>query len=220
MKYFITGCDLNTEWQLPWFTKNYHTHCEEKLVIADFGMTPEGRQFAKENSDYIVDVKSNGWFSKVETMWKMKHMLEGQFCWVDTDCEIMRNPAGIFNYVEPNKLTVIVDHPWTENGSPWTPQGMFSPWFNTGVVAFEGRPIILESWYREVKEKDKHRGDQEALYWLLNQDAMNKVIHISEAPHRFNVLRLDMLQERVPEKPVIRHWTGHKGKEEIRRQMK
>jgi len=46
------------------------------------------------------------------------------------------------------------------------------------------------------------------------------VVHIAEAPHKYNVLRLDTLQNRVPKKPVIMHWTGHKGKDEIRRQIK
>jgi hypothetical protein len=219
MNYFVTGCDKNTEWQLPWFTKNFHKHCDDELVIADFGLSPEGKKFAKENCNFVVGVQSNGWFSKVETMWKMKHWFQGKYCWVDTDCEIMADPSGIFNYVEHNKLTAVIDHPWTANGSPWTPQGNCGPWYNTGVVAFEGRPIILEHWFNEVKKEGIHRGDQEALYWLLNQDAMNRVIHISEAPHRFNVLRLDILQERVPSKQIIKHWTGQKGKEEIRRQL-
>ena len=222
MKYFVTGCDKNTEWQLPWFTKNFHKHCDDNLVIADFGLSPEGKKFAKENSDFVVGVQSNGWFSKVETMWRMKHMFEGgQYCWIDTDCQVLSNPSGIFDYVEPNKLTVVVDHPWTENGSPWTPQGNCGPWYNSGVVAFEDRPIILQEWHSEVTNTDgKHRGDQEALYWLLNLGPMNRVIHISEAPHRYNVLRLDKLQERMPKNPVIMHWTGQKGNDEIRRQMK
>ena len=135
----------------------------------------------------------------------------------------MADPDGIFNFVEENKLTVVVDHPWTESGSPWTPQGNCGPWYNSGVVAFEIKdlnlPTIFQNWRTEVKEEGKHRGDQEALYFLLNLGEMNRVVHIAEAPHKYNVLRLDVLQERVPNKPAIMHWTGHKGKEEIRRQM-
>ena len=226
-KYIITGCDKNTEWQLPWFVKNFRENATKglrdkniKLIIADFGMTTDAYMMAQIDADYVVDVNSNGWFSKVETMWKMKHMFEGQFCWIDTDCQIMRDPSGIFDFIEPEKLTMVVDHPWTENGSPWTPQGNSGPWYNSGVVAFEGRPLILENWYSEVKTKDKHRGDQEALYWLLNLNPMHRAMYISEAPHRYNTLRLDMLQNRVPNNPVILHWTGQKGNDEIRAMMK
>lgn len=220
MNYFVTGCDKNTEWQLPWFVKNFHKHCDDDLVIADFGLSTEGRKFAEENSNFVVDVNAQGWFSKVETMWKMKQWFQGKYCWIDTDCEIVSDPSSIFRYVEANKLTMIVDHPWTINGSPWTPQGNSGPWYNSGVVAFEGQPFILDHWYREVKnDPQKHRGDQEALYYLLNMDAMYRALYISEAPHRYNVLRLDMVQERVPNNPVIKHWTGQKGNDEIRRQM-
>lgn len=224
MKYFITGCDSNTEWQLPWFTEKYSQVCRENLIIADFGMTPEMREFAKDNSNYLVDVQSNGWFSKVETMWKMKHFFgnDNEYCWVDTDCEMCHDPSAIFMHVEENKLTVVVDHPWTQNGSPWTPQGIHGPWYNTGVVAFKGRPPILEKWFAEVRDtEDKHRGDQEALYHLLNSDGMMRVIHINEAPHKYNVLRLDIEQDRCPPTPpVIVHWTGRKGNEVIKEQMR
>lgn len=217
-KYIMTGCDVNTEWQLPWFIKNFNEHCESELVIADFGMSPEMKEFAKKKCDYMFEVEGMGWFSKVEAMCRMKENFNGDFCWLDTDCQILRDPSYIFQYVERNKLTVVVDHPWTENGSPWTPQGNVGPWYNTGVVAFEGRPRVLDDWYAEIRS-NTHRGDQEALYTLLNKNAMHRAMFISEAPHRFNVLRLDKAQNRMPERPVIMHWTGQKGNEEIRKQM-
>jgi hypothetical protein len=223
-KLFLTGCDKNTEWQLEWFLNNLRKHTDCKVAVGDFGMTKEARTWCKEHFDYVLDVNAEGWFAKVEMMWMMKPTFgNGKYCWLDTDCQVVANPEGIFGYTEYDKLTMVVDHPWTENGSPWTPQGNCGPWYNSGVVAFQidnlNLPIVLQNWRQEIKAQ-KHRGDQEALYWLLNLSAMNRVIHIAEAPHRYNVLRLDTLQERVPNKPVVMHWTGHKGKDEIKRQMK
>ena len=225
MKYFLTGCDKNTEWQLEWFLRNLQKNTDTKTVVGDFGMSPEAREWCEKYFDYVVDVNAEGWFAKVELMWMMKSTFgNGQYCWLDTDCQVMADPDGIFNFVEENKLTVVVDHPWTEGGSPWTPQGNCGPWYNSGVVAFEIKdlnlPVIFQNWRTEVREEGKHRGDQEALYFLLNLGEMNRVVHIAEAPHKYNVLRLDTLQNRVPKKPVIMHWTGHKGKDEIRRQIK
>ena len=157
MNYFLTGCDSNTEWQLPWFVENFRKHSKSKLVIADFGMTTDAYMMAQIDADYVMDVEEAGWFSKVQSMWRMKHMFEGNFCWIDTDCEIRMNPDSIFEYLEPNKLTMVVDHPWTQNGSPWTPQGIHGPWYNTGVVAFSGRPLILEKWYHEVRENKRNQ---------------------------------------------------------------
>ena len=220
----LTGCDSNTEWQLPWFVDNFKRMCVGtgcKIAIADFGMTKEMREYADSNGDYTIDSQGEGgWFNKVK-LFNRTHMLFGNdanVCWLDTDCEMKRCPHSIFNYIQDNKLSMVRDHPWTENGSPWTPQGQNSPWFNTGVVAYRGRPLILYPWLKEC-ETGNHRGDQEALYYILNQDPLKKEVNVVEVAHRYNVLRLDLLQERVPDDPCIVHWTGHKGKEEIRRQM-
>jgi hypothetical protein len=226
-KYIVTGCDLNTEWQLPWFVSNLKSVYKGKLIIADFGMTPEMRRWASKNSDYVMDVEGKGWFSKIETMVKVQKYFFGDFCWLDTDCQVNSDPSGIFNYVLPNKLTMVVDHPWTENGSPWTPQGNCGPWYNTGVVAFKreqsNTPLnILGRWLDEVRQSGVHRGDQEAIYHILNEHIQHRMLYVSEAPHRFNTLRLDVEQGRVAHgsSPVVMHWTGAKGNKEIWKQVR
>lgn len=211
-KYFLTGCDSNTEWQLPWFVKNFHHHCDEDLVIADFGMTERMLEFAQENSVQVMKCKSNGWFTKVEAMLKLRTLYQGSYCWLDTDCEVRADPSSIFNWVEPNKLTMVIDHPWSKR------RPEMGHWYNSGVVAFQNSPLILEQWYAECKT-GRHVGDQEALHSLLGGDLMQKTIHICEAPHKFNVLRIDIIDNNVPKNPVIMHWTGQKGKLEIKKQI-
>ena len=107
----------------------------------------------------------------------------------------------------------IRDSPWTkrrpENGD----------WHNTGVVAFEGRPPTLRQWI-SVADKKEYRGDQEVMHAMIGGDAMRKVMMIADVPHRFNVLRIDHIDNNVPNNPVIMHWTGEKGNLEIRKQMK
>ena len=77
---------------------------------------------------------------------------------------------------------------------------------------------MLVDWLAECERGD-HRGDQEALYHYLNQDAGKRFTHIVEVPAKYNVLRLDVLQGRGPDDATVMHWTGQKGKEEIKRQM-
>jgi len=225
MNIILTGCDSNSEWQLPWFIKNFKAKCAGtgcKLAIADFGMSTDAYTDAMIQADYVIDFEGEGgWFNKVR-LFNHTYTVFGNdanICWLDTDCQIRRCPDQIFSYVEDNKLAMVIDHPWTENGSPWTPQGDCGPWYNTGVVAYKGRPNILFPWMKEC-QTNKHRGDQEALYTLLNEDVGKRFVNIAEVPHRYNTLRLDLLQNRGPDDPCITHWTGEKGKEEIRRQMK
>lgn len=218
MKNYITGCDKNTEWQLPWFIKNFDEHINRKdnrLIIADFGMTPDMKRWAGRNG-YILEVNRNGWFSKVEAMMKVLYTMGGgDYCWLDTDCQVLRSPNGIFGFVEQNKLTMVKDHPWSSR----RPQQ--GEWFNSGVIAFNnesGNPPILSEWLKEC-QTGKHRGDQEALHYMFSLNNMKRVTCLLEAPHVYNVLRLDVQDETVPSYPSIMHWTGAKGNDEIRRQM-
>ena len=54
---------------------------------------------------------------------------------------------------------------------------------------------------------------------MIGGDAMKRASIISEAPHRYNVLRIDFIDKNVPDNPVIVHHTGAKGKQTIRKQM-
>jgi hypothetical protein len=220
----LTGCDKNTEWQLPWFVDNFKTMCAGtscKIAIADFGMTKDMREYADFSADYTIDFQQDGgWFNKVK-LFNFTYTIFGDdtpILWMDTDCQIRRCPHRVFDYIERNKLLMMVDRPWTEHGCPWMAQGNSGPWYNTGVVGYIGRPLILFPWMKEC-ETGKHRGDQEALYHVLNQDPGARFTNITEGPTTYNVLRLDREQGRGPDDPIVMHWTGHKGKEEIKRQM-
>ena len=209
---FLTGCDKNTEWQLPWFINNYAKHCSAPLLVADFGMSEEMLTSISSFAHRVIPCNPNGWFSKIEAMISAAHQEFNRVCWLDTDCQVMSNPTRIFNYVVHNKLTMVQDHPWSKR-RPQT-----GDWHNTGVVAFEGVPPVLRQWLT-VASKGDHRGDQEVLHTMIGGDSMRKMMMIADAPHIFNVLRIDRIDNNVPENPVIMHWTGEKGNDEIRRQM-
>ena len=157
-----------------------------------------------------------GWFKKPATMihcstWAPK------VCWIDTDCEIKGNLDGIFNYTEPNKLTMAVDMPWTSR----RPER--GRWYNSGVVAFETQPSIpavLYEWNRIIVQgKHKEVGDQEVLNWMMGGDPLKELTHLTELPRIYNTLRLDLQDNTAPKNPKIVHWTGPKGKDQIRKMM-
>ena len=78
---FVTGCDHNTEWQLPWFIENFERYNDTKLIIADFGIMnyPDG--------DYTyIDMsrnKAQGWFKK-PTLISVAELGYDKVCWIDT----------------------------------------------------------------------------------------------------------------------------------------
>jgi hypothetical protein len=77
---------------------------------------------------------------------------------------------------------------------------------------------MLTTWKNEAA-KGNYVGDQEALHGYIAGDLMRRISTVAEAPHKYNVLRLDLLDNNVPKNPVIMHWTGQKGNLEIRKQM-
>lgn len=207
-KLFITGCDCNTEWMLPWFVENFKKHNPDaELVIYDFGMFgalyPELRKSLRGNQDH-------GWFKKPAAMLNAS-LLADKVCWLDTDCEVLGDLSSIWDHVESGKLTMAVDMPWTTRSK--------EKWHNSGVVAFEGspNPPILKTWAEAVAVSPV-RGDQEVLH-LLIKDQLMEMIHINDLPRKYNVLRIDHLDNTVPKNPVVLHWTGQKGKDHIRSLM-
>lgn len=204
-KLFITGCDKNTEWMLPFFIPRFTKYVSMPLMVFDFGMSPE---VAQAMDAVKLDSQDQGWFKKPMAMVKASKLAE-HVCWLDTDCEIRDNIEDIFDYIEPNKLAMAKDLPWSTRYQ--------TKWHNTGVVAFRSRPNILDEW-AAATAFTKERGDQEVLHQLL-QDPMRRMIHITDLPRTYNTLRLDLQDQTAPAKIKVMHWTGAKGKEKIKELM-
>ena len=156
---FVTGCDEKNKWMLPWIIENFEKY------------------HGDENDLYIVDFDQgypelDGWFKKPQIMLEASQWAD-KVCWIDTDCEIRGNLNGIFDYVQEGKITIAVDQPWS------TRRPERGRWFNSGVVAYTGRPAVLREWARIIWEK-KHNevGDQEVLNWMLGGDPLRELTHI------------------------------------------
>ena len=198
-KLFITGCNKTHSWMLPWFQDNFYKHNPDaELMVFDF-------------DTLYTDLE--GWFKKPAVMIHASTLAE-KVCWLDTDCEVKGNLDGIFNYVEPNKLTMAIDQPWT------TRRPNRGNWYNSGVVAFQGQPLILSEWHRHIVEKLTNEvGDQEVLNWMLGGDTLRELQYIAHMPRLYNTLRIDFIDNTAPKNHKIAHWTGRKGKDKIRELM-
>lgn len=206
-KAFMVGSDANTEWMLPWFVENYKKHNNIHLTLMDFGMSDKMLNWAQENVQSIADMRIDTggmptWFLKPVSMMNSPFK---RTCWIDIDCEVLGDISGIFDYVVPSKITMCLDRPWSKKFN--------TTMYNSGVVAFEGRPEILIKWHQRIQERPM-RGDQETLHDML--DPLSQLMYINELPHKYNVLRLDHLENRVPRDVLVNHWTGAKGKNIIR----
>lgn len=189
---FITGCDSNTRWQLEWFKQRFYDCMPTaELYVFDFDT------FLKQ---------TKGWFKKPGAMFEAAKMAEN-VCWLDTDCEIRSDISDIWNYCEPNKLAMVEDKPWsTRRGEKW---------HNSGVVAFKGSsPTILSEW-TQACISNPQVGDQEVLHEIV-KDGMRRMVHITDLPRSYNTLRIDLIDKTAPKNIKVMHWTGAKGKIQIK----
>ena len=204
----LVGCDLNHEWMIEWWFENYKKHNNLPVIFADFGLSPEGFRLAKSYSKHVIpmtNIQEKGWFKKPKAMLACP---SNKTLWIDMDAEVKGSVKEVFKMLEPGKLAMVEDHPWKKRRGEL--------WHNSGVVGFIGKPQILKDWARCVEIRPEI-GDQEVLHGMLNP--ITKITYIKDLPHRFNVLRIDVDDDNVPENPVIMHWTGSKGKDIIRSQM-
>lgn len=208
---FITGCDAKTEWMLPWFIKEYKRHNDTSILLCNFGMTAEAVEQARLDFDDIYEVprqKIGGWFYKPAAMLRAPAI---EKVWIDTDIHVLGDISGIFNYIEDEKLAMVEDKPWTLRRG--------ETWHNSGVVGVRGTPAILRGWVDQCKAKPR-QGDQEVLHEMVRYDPLTRMRFISDVPNIYNWLRLQVTHDgQDSPKKLCMHWTGEKGKNEIRRMM-
>jgi len=213
---YMTGCDKNTEWQLPWFLENLRKYNDEPLIIADFGMSPEMCTYASVNCDIIIDMSDKqvsmgrkNWMKKPKSM---ASTVAENTIWLDTDCQVLGNLSEVFKLIKPNKLLMAEDRPWTKRRG--------NKWHNSGVVGFYRVPDILKQWAIMVEKKGNIEGDQEVLHWMMGDDALRRMSYIEDLPPKYNTLRLDLLDKTQPKDIMVMHWTGQKGNEKIRNMIR
>jgi hypothetical protein len=199
---FITGCDRKTQWQLPWFIENFRKHNPKAdLLVFDFGM----RDIEIEEDIKPLNSQDRGWFKKPSAMMKAS-LVADKVCWLDTDCHVLSNLDGIFDYTVPLKLSMAQDDPWTTRSGEM--------WHNSGVVVFQQCPPILSQWATEVAYAQEV-GDQEVLHRMVGQ-GLERMPHIQSLPKQYNTLRLDVVDQTTPPTIKVMHWTGLKGNDHIR----
>jgi hypothetical protein len=114
---------------------------------------------------------------------------------------------SIWNYVVPGKLGMVEDTPWSNRRG--------EIWHNSGTVLFKSKPNILDTWANLIKTSTAI-GDQEVLHEYI-REGMNRLVHIETIPATYNCLRLMTLDGIEPKKILIKHHTGYKGKDHIKR---
>ncbi len=212
-KLFITGCDQNNAWMLPWFIENYRKHNDTPICFCDFGVDQATIAWMQTTKVFdlflqIKDVKVGGWFLKPYALF---HSPAPTTVWLDTDCEILGDISGVFDHVEPGKLAMAIDRPWSKRSG--------EEWHNSGVVGVKGKPEILRKWMNEVQHNPK-RGDQETLHAML-PTPLDKMINITEIPNKYNWLRVQLENDKEDSKDkLVMHWTGKKGKDKIKDKIK
>lgn len=207
---FLTGCDYKTEWMLDWFIDNYKKWNQTPILFADFGVTTSKLKQIKNQKLFsaVIDltkISEKGWFKKPKAMINSPSI---KTVWLDSDCEVLGDLSELFKRLEPHKLNMASDTPWSKRTK--------EVWYNSGVVGFIEKPKILYDWAKKIKDQPKI-GDQEVLHSML--DPIGKLTNINEIPNYYNVTRIQHIDRTVPKKPLIYHWTGYKGKEIMKKRI-
>lgn len=204
---FLTGADMNTEWQLPWFFENYKKHNDTPLIFADFGVID--RDAIRPHVHAILDltnVQERGWFKKPKAMY---HAPARKLVWLDTDCQVLEDLSPIFGLLQPDQLNMVEDRPWAKRRG--------GVQFNSGVVGIVDKPMILGMWMNWIRESEEV-GDQETL--TANLNPITQIKYINPLPNSYNWLRLQIENDNEPALNArIIHWTGQKGNDRIRSMM-
>ena len=210
-KTFITGVDQNYEWLLKWWVRNLRKHNKDvHLTICDFGISKDILNWAKSNAEVVKSYNPHpkcAWYYKTQSLLDSKYEFS---CWIDSDCEILKPIEDIFDYAKKDfiGLTEDIGKRITEKDH----------WWATGVMLSKNSSNILKDWDKQLK-KLTDRGDQEALYYLLNQNPQYKSL-ITSLPIEYQWLRLqlELMQQDSPDKKIV-HWTGSRGKSHIRNNL-
>ena len=207
---FLTGCDARTEWMLPWFFARYKKFNKTPIFFANFGVSETGLNYVSAMCHEFIDLtatKDKGWFKKPTAIIEATKRAH-KVCWLDTDCEILADLSGVFEFTAPGKLAMVEDKPWTKRRG--------ETWHNTGVVAVEDQPVILKQWADAVRQ-NPNVGDQEVLHMILRQD-LRRVTYVNDVPPEYNWVRLQLVDGQDNKKKKVMHWTGAKGKDHIKRE--
>jgi hypothetical protein len=197
---------------LPWFLKNYCKHNLTPIVLADFGMSMDMRTWAHQRSEFVdvlyLDYRKTkrAWFLKPRAMLEIQSKYT---CWLDTDIHILGDISRVFDYAEEDKLGMVEDKPWTKRSGEL--------WHNSGVVVFKDKPKVLYDWERACRT-NPIRGDQETLHYMLDTP-LKKNAAVNSIPNIYNWLRVQIFDGEDNPNKLAMHWTGFKGKEQIRKLM-
>jgi len=199
----ITGFDSKAEWMFEWWVHNMRVHSPRtKVLVCDFGMSEEMKKRVIGPVMDLTGTPDKGWFNKPIAMINSPAK---KTIWIDIDCEIKASVEPLFKLLEPNKLAMVEDKPWTKRRGEL--------WHNSGVVGFIGKPNILHQWCNAIR-KNPEVGDQEVLHSLLNP--ITKMTYVKDLPFEWNVMRLATDHDDYNGPIKIQHHTGEKGKDKIR----
>ena len=149
----------------------------------------------------IIVSSQIGWYYKVHCV---KESPEQSVVWVDSDCQILTDISDIFHLVPSGQIGLTKD--WAR-----------SNWWQTGVIAVNDRPSLLDIWHKRLWTPNEYgeliRGDQEALNALVGTGEHKQIV---ELPQEYQWLRMTLNKGIKSDNMKVIHWTGPAGKRFIK----
>ena len=208
----MVGCASVHEDLIPWWITNYKKYNSYPIAFADFGISPEMKEFCKAHGE-LIDATvsgSEGWFRKPFAILKAPFQ---KIIWCDTDIEIRGDLKPLWDYSNNGKIGA--GHDSYDPPAFRTHLHPDAHLWDTGLISVEHGSFLIQEWAELIiaATQGYYRGEHSAFSEVIwnHKELLNP---IAKTMHR---MRLDPTADACDTSHLLTmHWTGDIGKNHIR----
>lgn len=213
----MVGCIPDQEDLVPWWFENYEAHNDRPVVVADFGVSPECREFLSGHAAEIIDMTDipiEGWLRKPFAILRCPSK---KILWLDLDTEIRDDVGVLYRFCEGGSFGISTDLIINkEKPARWFIHcPIDTTFYDTGNISVEHGNPWVPRWAKVIADRPAGywKGDHEPLSTLWKENDFFPHIY-PQTLHRYAY--------EGPNVPglVVVHWCAARGKQIVREMIR